>query len=251
VPRDAGRTRRKLLDAAHWLFAERGVNRVTLSELTAAAGQRNSSAIPYHFGSREGLLRAVLAEHTPKVRRRRRELLVVARAAPPGDPRPAAECFVRPLADLLGGDWRERAYLRIIAELGADPSRTPRQVIDLVGDTHARAANQALLARAEPLPRGLRTARFGVAETMVMHALSDQARVLDRPAAAGPEGPASEDAGPELSFPERDTRVVPNQRLFVANLVDMYLAAVLAPVSTEVAELLPRRRAGSPSTAGH
>src|SRR5262245_22442952 len=60
-----GRT--KLLDTAERLFAERGITGVSLREITEAAGQRNASVVQYHFGSRAGLVAAVLDRHMEPV----------------------------------------------------------------------------------------------------------------------------------------------------------------------------------------
>ena len=56
-------TRARLLRAGERLFAEHGIHQVRLREINALAGQRNSSALHYHFGSREGLVEAILSEH--------------------------------------------------------------------------------------------------------------------------------------------------------------------------------------------
>jgi 1-hydroxy-2-naphthoate dioxygenase len=56
-------TRARLLRAGERLFAELGIHQVRLREINALAGQRNSSALHYHFGSREGLVEAILSEH--------------------------------------------------------------------------------------------------------------------------------------------------------------------------------------------
>jgi AcrR family transcriptional regulator len=52
-------TRDRLLDAAERLFAEHGFAATSLRTLTEAAGA-NVAAVNYHFGSKEGLLRAVV-----------------------------------------------------------------------------------------------------------------------------------------------------------------------------------------------
>ena len=54
MPRDATATNERLLREAERLFARRGLYQVTVREITEAAGQRNVSALNYHFGSREG-----------------------------------------------------------------------------------------------------------------------------------------------------------------------------------------------------
>lgn len=52
-------TRTRLLEAAHTLFAEQGYAATSLREITSAA-EANLAAVNYHFGSKEGLLLAVL-----------------------------------------------------------------------------------------------------------------------------------------------------------------------------------------------
>lgn len=54
-------TRRKLLRAAEELFALKGVDGALTRDITRLAGQSNPSAVQYHFGSRQGLLDAVMA----------------------------------------------------------------------------------------------------------------------------------------------------------------------------------------------
>jgi TetR/AcrR family transcriptional regulator len=57
--RDAARTRAAILDAAEGLFAERGYEAVSLSEVGEAAGVSRGTP-GYFFGNKEGLYRAVL-----------------------------------------------------------------------------------------------------------------------------------------------------------------------------------------------
>ena len=53
-------TRRQLCLAAETLVAEAGIGVATLRAIALAAGQRNTAAVSYHFGSVEELLRAVI-----------------------------------------------------------------------------------------------------------------------------------------------------------------------------------------------
>ena len=46
--------------------------------LGAAAGQRNNSVAQYHFGSKEGLVEAIIATRSEAIDRRRAELLKLA-----------------------------------------------------------------------------------------------------------------------------------------------------------------------------
>lgn len=68
-----------LVTHAERLVAERGLQGVAASEVVRAAGQKNNSAVSYHFGSWDGLLDAVWQRHTATIDRERRELLAAAR----------------------------------------------------------------------------------------------------------------------------------------------------------------------------
>src|SRR3954452_13580700 len=60
MPPDATDTRARLLAEAERLFATAGVHQTTTRQIVEAAGQRNVSAVTYHFGSRDALLAAIL-----------------------------------------------------------------------------------------------------------------------------------------------------------------------------------------------
>lgn len=79
-----------------------------------AAGQRNVSAVTYHFGSREGLLLEILARRGGPVDQARG----AQRARLGGNPsaRELVACLVEPYVALLGSAG-SRAYLRIVAQL--------------------------------------------------------------------------------------------------------------------------------------
>ena len=53
-------TRARLLSAAERLFAERGIDAVSLREITRESGARNAIAAQYHFADRAGLVQAIL-----------------------------------------------------------------------------------------------------------------------------------------------------------------------------------------------
>lgn len=49
----------KMILVGEVLFAEQGINGASMREIASKAGQRNNYAVQYHFGSREGLVRAI------------------------------------------------------------------------------------------------------------------------------------------------------------------------------------------------
>jgi AcrR family transcriptional regulator len=66
--------RERLMDATEFLVAERGLA-VSAREIAAHAGQRNNSAVIYHFGNLDGLLAATLQRRMDSLERRRMQLL--------------------------------------------------------------------------------------------------------------------------------------------------------------------------------
>jgi len=70
-----GDARTRILRSAGQLLAEKGLEGVSLREITRSAGQRNTTALQYHFGDREGLLRALMDLYVPRVSVRRHVLL--------------------------------------------------------------------------------------------------------------------------------------------------------------------------------
>ncbi|HEX7096172.1 MAG TPA: helix-turn-helix domain-containing protein [Acidimicrobiales bacterium] len=115
MPRDGTATKAALLREAERLFARRGVYQTTVREILAAAGQRNVSAINYHFGSREGVLDAILERHGQPTDVARGELL--ARIGRDASSRDLMAALVVPYAAHLATP-EGRDYLRIVAQLG-------------------------------------------------------------------------------------------------------------------------------------
>lgn len=91
-------TKERILDAAQRLFADKGFNGASLRAVTREA-EVNLAAIHYHFGSKEGLVRALLDRVLAPLNRERLDLLdrVESEAGESGPPLEAvAEAFVGP-----------------------------------------------------------------------------------------------------------------------------------------------------------
>ena len=79
----AHETREQLIDTAEKLFLARGLDEVSLRTIVREAGQRNQSALQYHFGSRDGLIAAILNRRMQHLEARRRVLVDEALATNP------------------------------------------------------------------------------------------------------------------------------------------------------------------------
>ncbi|MFQ6330929.1 TetR/AcrR family transcriptional regulator [Nocardia sp. CWNU-33] len=114
-------TRQAMIDSAEQLIAERGLSALTLKEVQIAAGQSNRSAAKYHFGSRDGLLDAVIGARMSPVNECRERLLAEldAHGSPPSI-RQAVEILVRPIAAETLGRKGSR-YARFLSQAMFDP----------------------------------------------------------------------------------------------------------------------------------
>jgi AcrR family transcriptional regulator len=210
-----GGTSIRLVRAAEVLFAARGIDAVSLREINRAAGAKNASALQYHFGDRDGLLRAVLAKHQADVESRRHAMLDAYEAASRRDLRALAGALVRPLAAKLADDDGGPAYLQIMGDLMNRPRPvfSPADVDDPTSSIFRwRALVGPLLDNdATRLHRRFTAMRFTAAE------LARRAR----------------------SAPHTD------DRLFVSHLVDLVTGVLAAPLSDETLRLDDERHARS------
>ena len=216
-------TRERLIATAEELFAERGIGGVSLREINAAAGQRNSTALQYHFGDRDGLVRAVLGKHTPEVESRRHALLDEYEAAGAGNDhlRTLAGALVRPSAIKLADPDGGRAYLRIMAQL----VHRPLEAVGRTADDPRTSLNRWRALAGEVLP--------DVAVNQ-LHRRFTAIRITFVELARRAEG-----------RPARD------ERLFTSHLVDLVTAILDAPLSGETERLLHERGAREPRRPAH
>ena len=207
MPRDAAPTRELLLDAGRRLFAELGPFQAPLKQVVEAAGQRNTSALHYHFGGREGLLTAIIDHHNATIEDERRLLLDRIEAERHVDDlRALVEAVVVPFSRMLRDD-EGRQFLAVVAQLvdlfdrwDVESERTPTQALRAF--RHIEAALDRSLT---PELRHERVTRF---LELVTEALGARARLLAR------------GRRPRLATAP-----------FVANLVDMAVGALAAPTT--------------------
>ncbi|MDE2301239.1 MAG: TetR family transcriptional regulator [Sphingomonadales bacterium] len=103
-----------LILAAETIFARQGIERASLREIAAHAGQRNHHAVQYHFGSRAALVQAVFDHRMAQMEAQRAALLAEAGdAGAPGALRKVVEAIFLPQIDLIDaqGDHSYAAFL--------------------------------------------------------------------------------------------------------------------------------------------
>ncbi|HEY4345681.1 MAG TPA: TetR family transcriptional regulator [Parvibaculum sp.] len=209
-------TRLRLILAAEKLFGEQGVHGVTLKEINAAAGQRNESALHYHFGSKPALVEAILmnrARDIDAVRAERVEDLL--RDGREGDLRALLRATFMPLVDLLAEEDGVR-FVRFLAQVLNDPD-FDLPTLALRGDLPGVArANAFIIAALGDLPPEVAIQRQRFLIEMTVSSLAIWTR--------------QHDAANETALRE----------FFVANLFDSIYGFLTAPVSEEAIEALKR-----------
>ncbi|WP_411075066.1 TetR/AcrR family transcriptional regulator [Streptomyces sp. cmx-4-7] len=171
-------TREKLIRAAEELFAAQGVHGAQLRDVVARAGQANPSAVQYHFGSRAGLLDAVMAGRQARTEAVLAPLLEnVDGGSADGDLKGLVTALVTAEASELRTE-RGLRCLRISAQLSHESgvrARTPHPT--LAGTGYWRLIERiADRLAATGLPEPLLLERLDLALTAVGAALADRAR---------------------------------------------------------------------------
>jgi AcrR family transcriptional regulator len=209
----ASDTRQLLIDAATRAFAEHGVHNASLLEITRQAGQRNRGAVHYHFGSREGMLVAVLEHEADFLGPRERELLAVAEQQPDDDIASVLEAVVRPSVELAETGWRGRCFLQIVAQLvDEEGGGASAEVQEALGKSGGYEVYEVLHRRLPPMPDEIRDERLALVTTFLLRSIADRARARDH---------------------ETPGRTQLSTEDFIRNLIAMVTAMITAPLPQE------------------
>ena len=134
-------SKRKLLDAAEELFADKGFEAVSVRDITQLA-KTNVAAVNYHFGSREGLLTLVMLRYMLPVTEERLARLDAAerkfgKAVPLEE---IIDAFVRPLAtQVRKSELSERLFYKLIGRIFAQQGDgMPLQIEDQIKQSAER-----------------------------------------------------------------------------------------------------------------
>lgn len=118
-------TRARLMRSAERLFSQLGIENVSVRAIMREAGQKNESALQYHFGNREGLISALQAQRTSELNALRSQLLASFRAEGRElSLRNLVVLMVRPPFDLCRSDPGFREFIAVFGQLLLSSSRS-------------------------------------------------------------------------------------------------------------------------------
>ena len=217
---DSGTTRLALMRAAERLMAERGIDAVSLREVSAAAGQLNNSAVLYHFGSRDALIDAILERHSAPIHARWASQLDLIERMGSVELRALVEMLVIEVASKLDDEDGGFEYLSICGQLLLTPTGplVERQVADT-------PTVQRLVAKMLPyyaVPATLLPMRFERLVSVLYTSLIGYRRA------------------------ERAGTLPVSRAVFTSELIDTLVALITTPFSSETSALLKSQSKASP-----
>ncbi|MGX6509562.1 TetR/AcrR family transcriptional regulator [Rhodococcus sp. SJ-2] len=167
----AADSRQALLDAAEQLYAAHGIEGVSMRDIATAAGQRNNSAVQYHFGSREGLLLAIFQDRMRSINQVRRAYLDdVERAGRGSDVRALVEAEIRPLTEFLAEIPDGSYYARFLARVSPSAVSTLAELSEV--QDAGRDIVEMLVDALTHLPRRVALTRIDLMFNMMISALA-------------------------------------------------------------------------------
>lgn len=207
-----------LLKTAQRLFAEKGIDAVSMREIAREAGQRNNSALHYYFGSKEALIQAIM-QNAMREAGAKRDAYVerLTKEGRQTDLRALIEALVWPMASRqLSG--RGDTYNRFLAAAQVHPD------IDVFASSQEEEADsfrrvyKLLQLALSDMPEQLLRQRYLSAISFIMFSLGQFER---------------------LNTQRRKRSRSFNVNHAIENLIDMVAGALSAPISPQVQAGLP------------
>lgn len=159
-----------MVAVAEQLIGERGIDAVSMRDVATAAGQRNNSAVQYHFGSRDGLIMQVLRRRLAALDGdRQRALAEIDEQGLGTDLNSLVRVLFEPIVDLLRARPESTYYARFLQRVG--PVMAPG-----IPEAQLRTATNDVVVRLidvlSHLPRRVAFERIDLATQMFTGALA-------------------------------------------------------------------------------
>jgi AcrR family transcriptional regulator len=163
-------TRQRIMTAAERLFSKRGIDAVSVRDITEVA-KVNGASIHYHFGSKRGLVEAMLSRWAAELVERRGRLLDQIEARHEPTLRDVVGVLVLPMVELAGARRRGGDYVGFLAAVLNHPEYIP-----LMNELYEPDISRtlALLTQVTPhLPADVRMLRWAIAKDTVNRAVGN------------------------------------------------------------------------------
>jgi len=169
-------TREAILATAERLFAEHGVYAVSNRQISEAAGQGNTAAVGYHFGTKADLVRAILRKHTVQTEQIRDRM--VAEVGESNEVRDWVGCMVRPTTEHLETLGNPTWFARFSAQLMTDPALRDAMAGEALASPSLVRTLEGVKRCLPSLPPEVRAERNDMARQLMVHMNAERERAL-------------------------------------------------------------------------
>lgn len=161
----------RMIEAAERLFAQQGLETVSLRQIVGAAGFSNHFAVQYHFGDKAGLIQAIFERRLAEFEDKRAARLAAAEGqGRANDPRVLMEILYRPLAEQRDSEGRHSYAAFLMAlQISEDGYRLRSEAEPLAPVT--RRVMDRIAAAAPHVPRPLLGERIYSSSMMILSGL--------------------------------------------------------------------------------
>lgn len=159
---DGQETRARLKEVAQRLFAERGLDGVSVQDIVSAAGQRNNASLRYYFGSKQALAAELLVDGARLIDEHRQAMLDQMEAQGQVTVRSMIEALTLPLL-ALSERTGQSTYIRMVANLQLNQRTFVREALEDRWNTGYKRCFAHLAELLPQVPRALLEQRFSLA----------------------------------------------------------------------------------------
>jgi AcrR family transcriptional regulator len=222
------KTKELLLVTAERMFAESGIEGVSLRQIAVEAGQKNTSALHYHFGSKDELIEAIFDYRMVMVNQcRLRHLEQLERDGQLQDLQALVEALVYPLAEQLDHPDGSPEYLGFIENLIRASTIEQKRRFYTKYDQGLSRASQLIREILPDIPRELMNLRLALVIENMVQSLSEWRRLVRE---------------------HGNSKTICQLDHYKANLVMMLAGSLSSPVPQSLKQALSTHKSASKNT---
>ncbi len=205
-------THERIILSAERLFSKHGIDAVSMRQINVAAGQRNSSAAHYHFGSKEGLIAETFHYRMERINRRRLQKLdEITKAGQVDNVRVLVQAMIVPILEEMEQSKGGRHYIRFAGQCMGHPRIDFFSLWRSEDSEALQRIFRLIKAAISGVPAIVISQRFGMIMALIIHSLADR----------------------DIFRLSTEARTDFNATAFLNNLVDSCTGVLTAPVSAE------------------
>ncbi|MGC9665355.1 TetR family transcriptional regulator [Planosporangium sp. 12N6] len=169
-------TRELIMATAERLFAEHGLYAVSSRHISEAAGQGNTAAVGYHFGTRTDLVRAIVRRHAERMELLRTRM--VAEVDGSTEVRDWVGCLVHPVTQHLAALGSPTWFARFGAQVMTDPAVREIMLDEALTSPSLLRTMDGFNRCLPDLPVAVRLERNDMARQLMVHMCAERERAL-------------------------------------------------------------------------